>query len=191
MLEYISHIIFPYVKSGWEHVGEDSAAIVIINNFKGQVTDSVLSLLESNNIHICLLPPNTTDALQPMDVAVNKPAKGFIRRRFEEWYSDEVMKHLNGKDMDDLLAAEIQLIHLSMQVVKQIGAKWLVDMAEYTSDNPQFIMNGFIRSGITGALDGVAHDDGADDLSNDSESETDSEMDISSDEDITSNDADN
>ena len=55
-----------------------------------------------------------------------------------------------------------------MQVVKQI-AKWLVDMAKYISDNPQFIVNGFIRSGITGALDGVVQDDGADDPSNESE----------------------
>ena len=46
MLEYISHIIFPYIKSMWERVGEDSAAIAIIKIFNGQVTDPVLSLLE-------------------------------------------------------------------------------------------------------------------------------------------------
>ena len=80
MLKNISHIIFPYVKSVRERVGEESAAIVIIDNFKGHVIDPVLSLLESYSIHVFLLPPNTTDALQPMDVAVNKPAKDFIRR---------------------------------------------------------------------------------------------------------------
>ena len=32
-------------------------------------------------------------------------------------------------------------------------SKWLVEMAEYFEENPQ--VNGFIRSGITGALDGV------------------------------------
>ena len=45
-------------------------------------------------------------------------------------------------------------------------------------------MNKFIRSGITGALDGIVQDDGADDQSDESESNTDSEMHISSDEDI-------
>ena len=49
--------------------------------------------------------------------------------------------------MDDILAADIQPIDLSMQVVKKIRAEWLVDTAEYILDNPQFIVNGFIRFG--------------------------------------------
>ena len=140
-----------------------------------------MSLLDCNNVHVCLLPPNTTDVLQPMDIAVNKPAKDFIRRKFEQWYSEEVMKQLDGKDMDDLQAADIKPIDLSMQVVKQVGAKWLVEMADYISDNPQFIVNGFVRSGITGTLDGVLQDEEADDDSLD-DCETDSVVDSSSDE---------
>ena len=42
--------------------------------------------------------------------------------------------------------------------MKEFGAKWLVDMASYISNNPSFIVNGFIRFGITGALDGVVDD---------------------------------
>jgi len=30
-------------------------------------------------------------------------------------------------------------VDLSMTVMKEIGAQWLVDMAEYISGNPQFI----------------------------------------------------
>ena len=32
-------------------------------------------------------------------------------------------------------------------------------MAEYISDNPQFIVNRFVRSGITGAIDGAMQED--------------------------------
>ena len=81
MLQYVDHIIVPYVRTVREKVGDDKAALVIIDNFKGQVTESVTSLLDA---HVCLLPPNTTDILQPMDIAVNKPAKEFIKRQFEE-----------------------------------------------------------------------------------------------------------
>ena len=123
MLQYVDHIIMPYVEAVREVVGDDKAALVIIDNFKGQVTEAVTSLLDANNIHVCLLPPNTTDLLQPMDIAINKPAKEFIKRRFEQWYSEEVIKQLDGKEMDELEAAEMQTIDLSMQVVKQIGAK--------------------------------------------------------------------
>ena len=56
MLQYIDHVILPYVQSMWEKVGDDKAALVIIDNCKSQVTESVMSLLESNNVHICLLP---------------------------------------------------------------------------------------------------------------------------------------
>ena len=41
--------------------------------------------------------------LQPMDVSVNKPAK----REFQTWYSQQVMKQLEGKDVDDLEAVEL------------------------------------------------------------------------------------
>ena len=150
MLQYIEHIIVPYVEQVRQDINDDEkAAVVIIDNFKGQVTQSVNALLEHHNIHVCLLPPNTTDLLQPMDISVNKPAKNFIKNKFQEWYSDQIMKQLEGHDE----SIEIEPIDLSMQVLKELEAKWLVEMAEYMSDNPQFIVKGFIRSGITGSLD--------------------------------------
>ena len=184
MIDYINFIILPYVESMREIVGEGKAAVVIIDNFKAQVTESCMSLLESENIHVCQLhvPPNTTDLLQPMDVAVNKPAKDFIRRNFQQWYSEQVMKQLAGKDMDDFEAAEIQPVDLSMQVVKEVGAKWLVDMAEFISENPQFVVNVFIKSG---ALDQIADSDEEDtslDDTSDYDSFTDTDSDGDSDE---------
>ena len=66
MLVYVEHIIVPYVEKVREDVGADKTALVVMDNFKGQVTESVTSLLEDHNIHICLLPANTTDLVQPM-----------------------------------------------------------------------------------------------------------------------------
>ncbi len=154
MLQYIEHIIVPYVEKVREDMGDDKAALVVMDNFKGQITASVTSLLEENNILVALLPPNTTDLLQPMDISVNKPAKEYLRRQFEAWYSEEVMKQLEGKDLQDLGDAELQPINMGMPIMKEIGAKWLVGMAEYLSNNPQFIVNGFLHSGITAAIDG-------------------------------------
>ena len=50
---------------------------------------AVRKLLEDNNIHVCLLPHNTTNKMQLMDLAVNKPAK------FLEWYSNENWQQLD------------------------------------------------------------------------------------------------
>ena len=47
-------------------IHDDIPVLVIMDNFKGQITSTVKELSESNNIHVCLLPPNTTDQFQPM-----------------------------------------------------------------------------------------------------------------------------
>ena len=114
MLQYIDHVILPFGESMRGKIGDDKAALVIINNFTGQVTESVMSLLESNNVCVCLLPPNMTNVLQPMDIAVNKSAKEFIKGQFEQWYAEVVIKQLDRKDRDGLETAEIQPVDLSV-----------------------------------------------------------------------------
>ena len=53
-------------------------------------------------------------------------------------------------------------------------------MADYISDNPQFIVNGFIRSGITDALDGTYNSSDDSDASENTDGEfpSDSEDDL-------------
>ena len=75
MVQYIHNIILPYVKLIRELKQDDSASsLVIMDNFKGQVTDDIHTLLEEKN-NVASLPSNTTNLLQPLDIAVNKPAK--------------------------------------------------------------------------------------------------------------------
>jgi len=57
-------------------------ALVIYDKFKAQYTDAVIKVLRENNIHIatdgkCLL------YRQPLDVSVNKAAKEFMRKKFQ------------------------------------------------------------------------------------------------------------
>ena len=153
MLEYVEKIIVPYVAAVRVQMeNTEAAALVIMDNFKGQITAEINRLLEQNRIHVCLLPPNTTDLLQPLDVSVNKPAKDFLRQKFQEWYSEKLIEQVGEDDVDDI---EINPVNLSMPVLKQVGAQWLVETAEYLSNNPQIITNGFIKTGIAAALDGV------------------------------------
>ena len=49
MLQYVEHILVPYVKVQRETLGNDTAAVVIIDNFKGQITARV-DLLNTHNI---------------------------------------------------------------------------------------------------------------------------------------------
>ena len=62
MVQYITKIIVPYIEAKREALGDsEQSALVIMDNFKGQVTPAINELLEANNIHVCLLLPNTTD----------------------------------------------------------------------------------------------------------------------------------
>ncbi len=89
----------------------------------------------------------------------------------QEWIEEE-----------DVDAVDITLIKLEMPILKELGAKWLMKMGEYLADNPQFIVNGFRRSGISGALDWLVEseeqsedDSESIDRDKDSESDEDSE----------------
>jgi len=53
MIKYVENIIMPYIQITNDSLGEESAALVIMDNFKGQVTDGMARLLESYNIHTC------------------------------------------------------------------------------------------------------------------------------------------
>ena len=154
MLEYIDHIIVPYIERVRQELDECKPALVIMDNFKGQVTEKVISVLELHDIHTCLLPPNTTDVLQPMDISVNKPAKDFLRIKFQQWYSAQIVEQLEERGDD----AVIEPISLAHSILKEVEAQWLMQMFEHFENNPQIIVNGFIRSGITGALDGEGLD---------------------------------
>jgi len=159
MLQYIERIILPYVNSVRMYLSDDTVAgLVIMDNFKGQVTATVSKLLEDNHLHVCLLPPNTTDFLQPMDLSVNKPAKSFLKNEFSEWYSDEILQQLRAHRRVSLNQIELDPIDLGLPALKELGAQWLVKMVQYIEDNPQFVMNGFIKAGISKALDNHSAD---------------------------------
>ena len=140
MVKYIDNVIILYISANRE--SNDQSALVTMDNFKGQITPSVVSLLEDNNILVCYIPPNTTDKLQPLDISVNKPAKDFLKQKFQEWYSDQILQQL------DLSATN-----------RELGAKWLVEMAEYVANNPDFIVKGFLRAGISRDLDDTESDE--------------------------------
>ena len=150
-IQYILNIIIPYINNTRDGFKDDTPALIIMDNFKGQVTSAVTNLLEENNIHVCLLPANTTDRLQPMNLTVNKPAKDFLKRCFGDWYAEQIRTQLEGNDIE---STDLQPINLGLPALKELGAKWMVEMAQYFVDNPQIIVNGFIKAGITGALDG-------------------------------------
>ena len=103
MLDYIDHIIVPFVQRVRDDlkVGSEQAALALFDNFKGQMTKD-FQCLEDHNIHSALIPATCTDKLQPVDVSVNRAAKPFLEREFQDWYSKIILKQMNDKDNEPI-----------------------------------------------------------------------------------------
>ena len=80
-----------------------------------------------------------------MDISVNKPAKDFLKRHFGDWYAEQIQKQLEGNDVE---STELQPLDLSLPRLKELGAKWMVEMSQYLAENPQIKVSGFIKAGI-------------------------------------------
>lgn len=138
MTDYIEKILLPYVEGKRQELQLASCypALVIFDNFKAQCTAEILQMLDDHHIYVILLPPNCTDRLQPMDLSVNKPAKDFLRKEFNTWYSKQVCSQFQGK-------SEKCPIDTRASVVKPLGAEWMKALFDYFKGKPEIICNGF------------------------------------------------
>ena len=113
-MAYIEKIILPYLQSKRKDckLSDRQHALCIFDNFKAQLTDDVLQVLEDNDIDVIYVPPNCTNSLQPLDLSVNKSAKGFLRKKFEQWYAQQIF------EQGDLIP-----IKFPMSMMKPLGAQ--------------------------------------------------------------------
>ena len=136
--QYIYRILLPYVNTKREELVLPSSypALVVYDRFKGQYTDDVLQILKENHIDTLLIPASCTDLLQPLDVSVNKSAKVFLQKKIPALvFRASVFP--TSKKLD-----EVKPVNLHLNVVKSLGAKWLMEMYDHFKSNPQIILNG-------------------------------------------------
>jgi len=66
--------------------------LLIFDNFKAQCTEKLLTHIDAHDVYVVMIPANCTDRLQPLDISVNKPAKDFLQRQFQEWYLNKICR---------------------------------------------------------------------------------------------------
>ena len=143
MIDYIKCIILPYVKETRETLclASSHPALVLFDCFKGQCQESVFNLLDENNIFYILIPPNTTDRLQPLDLSVNKPAKDFVRSQFQNWYANIICTQLES--------GEEEPVDMRLSIMKPLMSQWIIEMYNYFQSHTDIVKNGFRAAGIT------------------------------------------
>ena len=120
-------------------------ALVIFDVFKGQITYKVLDHFKENNIATVFVPANMTGQLQPLDLTVNGYAKKYCKKKFNEWYMEQITKQLDsGKPIDEIE------VKLQLTTLKPFHAEWLTDFYNLmtTSEGKNVVLSGWKASGI-------------------------------------------
>ena len=63
-------------------------SVIVLDAFKGHLTDSVKNQLRKMNTEIVVIPGGMSSVLQPMDVSINKPFRDRLRQQYVTWISD-------------------------------------------------------------------------------------------------------
>ena len=93
--------------------------------------EEFLDYVDENHVKVVYVPACCTDSLQPLDVSVRKAVKNHLRQSFQAWYSDQIIKQLNKKESCDKNDESIQPVDLSLTMIKQLSAKWIVKMLQH------------------------------------------------------------
>ena len=149
MMDYVQCILFPYLKATKKQfkLPSNYPALAIFDQFRGQLTDSFLKCLATNNVIIVEVPPNCTGNLQPLDLSVNKAIKDSLKWKFQLWYADNIQKQLKTTSEED-----IKPVDLRLAIMKPLSAKWFIDVVEEIGQRKELITNGFHNAGITDAV---------------------------------------
>lgn len=109
--DWFFKIVLPYTKR------QTGKVVIIGDNLASHISVSVVTACEDNNIDFVLLPPNSTNLTQPLDVSVFRPLKGHWRTLLTEFKSTSL-----GRKYSCLPKAEFpkQLARLMERLQKNI-----------------------------------------------------------------------
>ena len=127
-IKLIKEIIIPYNEK--ERISlklpKTQPALLIIDVFRGQMTEDVLTVLKDNNILPVRASANMTPIFQPLDLTVNGTFKTFMRKKFSEWHSRLILHALEkGCEVMDVK------VDVMLTIINSIHAKWLSEFYTY------------------------------------------------------------
>ena len=93
-------------------------------------------------------PANLAHKFQPLNITVNRVAQGFLKDKFQTWYTDEIQKQ-----MDDEKGVYEVDVDTYLSRMKPIHVHWVIGLYDKVRNSEKMIENGFKAAAITKALD--------------------------------------
>lgn len=97
-------------------------------------------------------------------MSINKPSKSLLKHKFQEWYTEEIFKQLQGPTAT---SKELEPVNLTMPVEKELSSKCVVEMFDYICSKSHMIVNGLPQAGISMAMLKAIGDDRDEESSSD------------------------
>ena len=118
VIEHLESIIFPFAKPNRAELDleREQKCMLIFDVFKAQCTQHVFDLIDENYCVTVSVLVKITRVFQPLDLAINSVPKSFLKSKFSEWYSKEIVKALDkGQDIHEVkIDTTLTVMSLSM-----------------------------------------------------------------------------
>ena len=86
----MEEILAPYLKMKREQLQLlDTSAFLIYDAFRVHSTEGLQRKLGELNVRLFMVPKNMSDHPQPLAISVNKPAKKYFKRGYEQWDTEQ------------------------------------------------------------------------------------------------------
>ena len=131
-----------YIRDIWEP-NMDSGLLLVWDSFRAHITDSVSAELKRLRIQSVVIPGGCTSKAQPLDVSLNKPFKGILRKCWVEYIADQVEA---VSDAERVKTASKQIV---------VDVDWIVRAWTYLKERQELIKKSFLVTGISCAMDGT------------------------------------
>ena len=118
------------------------ASLLVCDQFKAHVTELTKRLATKLKTHLTVIPGGSTSQLQPLDVSVNEPFKGFMHEEWAKWF-EAPTHHITP-------AGRVKRPSIS-NVCEWVKNSW-------QQGKNETIVKSFKKHGISNALDGSEDD---------------------------------
>ena len=151
-IELFEKVIFPYLKQAKASLKypKEQMSLIIMDTFKGEDNDVILDLCEKHMCQVVIVPHNLSNKFQPLDIAINKPAKSFISHKYNEWFSKQFSQHFEK----GIQPADVKL-SLGLTELKIMHAKWILELYNHLCHQNEIMLNGFKAASITEAVESI------------------------------------
>lgn len=141
MQQYIENVIMPYANGSIDRhrLATDANIILVLDVWAVHKSEEFRRFLRTRHprIHLVFVPANCTSKLQVADVALQRPFKNGIRKRFNQWAAQHIVEQI----ADEKIIGLSEL--LKMSSIKPLAAQWCIESWQELKDQPALIVAGW------------------------------------------------